>query len=319
MVDSKLKLAHEARPPMEGDGPVTSAVASNTGKVANDQSNARRSTNQAVVDSRGSVVLGKTSAAQVSTPHPPPSTAVSEGRQSTVLQSETFEPPPRHKTQVEHQPNTGAEVGVPPNTTGEKLDSKSTAQAAKARSSSHSAIEEKLPSRKPPTKPVSLSGMERRTEEIARRKEERKRRQKQAEEEELIRKTEEEEQKAREARDTKEALLRKKREEKELAKQKELDRQKQMEHTRQLNEKACSHYRSLQCKRCLSHWKQFMLMVRKMTSESDSYYQSTVCKQHFVQWLVHFEGRVEAMSMKASQFHHIHLMKRTFHGLSEVS
>lgn len=319
-MDSKLKLASEAQPSMEGDGPVTPAVAGNTGKVANDQSNARSSTKDAVVDSRCSVVLGKTSASQENTPHPPASTAVSEGRQSAVLQhSETVKPLPKHKSHVEHRPNTEAEAVVPPNTTGEKLDSTSTAQAAMARSSAHSVVEEKLPSRKPPTKPVSLSGMERRTEEIARRKEERKRRQKQAEEEELTRKTEEEEQKAREARDAKEALLRKKREERELAKQKELDRQKQMEHIRQLNEKACSHYKSLQCKQCLSHWRQFVLMVQKMTSEADSYHQSTVCKQHFVQWLVVFEGRVEAMSMKASQFHHIRLMKRAFHGLSGVS
>ena len=86
----------------------------------------------------------------------------------------------------------------------------------------------------------------------------------------------------KEAREAKQALMRKKREERELAKQKELDRQKQIEHTRELNDKACSHYRSLQCRRCVSHWKQFVLMVRRMTSEADCYHQSTVFRRHFV-------------------------------------
>ena len=132
--------------------------------------------------------------------------------------------------------------------------------------------------RKPPTQPVSLSGMEKRTEEIARRKEERKRRQKQAEEEELAQKTEEEEQKVREAREAKEVLMRKKREERELAKKKELDRQKQIERTRELNDKACSHHRVYSAG-CVSHWKQFVLMVRRMTSEADCYHQSTVFRR----------------------------------------
>ena len=317
-MESKLKLAREAPPSTEGDGTVTSKVASNTRKENGDHANAR-STKDTAAQTRSSATLGKTSAARKSVLHQPTSNLVTEGRESGVLALETVDLPSRHKAHVEHHPHTEAETVVPFNTTGEELNSLSTAQSATMRSSSHSVVEERLPARKPPTKPVSLSGMEKRTEEIARRKEERKRRQKQAEEEELARKTEEEEQKVREASEAKEALMRKKREERELAKQKELDRQKQIERTRELNDKACSHYRSLQCRRCVSHWKQFVLMVRRMMSEADCYHQSNVFRRHFVHWVAVFEDRVEAMLTKASDFHRIHLMKRTFHGLSEVS
>ena len=321
LVDSRMRLAREAPPPAEGDVPVASTVTTNTGnlKVAKGQLNAtRRTKSAAAVDGRGSGVVGKASDAQESALFQPPSDAISDGRPSCG-HLEADEPTSRVRTQTEHRTHTEAETVIPLSTTGQKHDNLSAAQTDTTRSSSHPAMVEKIPSRKPPTKPVSLSGMERRTEEIAKRKEERKRRQKQAEEEELSRKTEEEEKKAREAREVKEALLRKKREEREQAKQKELDRQKLIEHSREMNEKACSHYRTLQCRRCVNHWKQFVLMVRRMTSEADDYHQATVYKRHFVPWLRVFEDRVEAMLMKASDFHRIHLMKRAFHGLSKVS
>ena len=321
LVDSKMRLAREAPPPTEGDVPVASTVAANTGnlKVAKGRLNATRSTKSAAaVDARGSGVPGRASDAQENALLQPPSDAVSEGGPSCV-HLEADEPTSRVRTHAEHQTHTEAETVIPISTIGEKHDNLSAAQTNTSRSSSHPVMVERIPSRKPPTKPVSLSGMERRTEEIAKRKEERKRRQKQAEEEELSRKTEEEEKKAREAREAKEALLRKKKEEREQAKQKELDRQKQIEHSRHMNEKACSHYKTLQCRRCVTHWKQFVLMVRRMMSEADCFHQATVYKRHFVPWLRVFEDRVEAMLMKASDFHRIHLMKRAFHGLSEVS
>ena len=322
LVDSRMRLAREAPPPAEGDVPVASTVATNAGnlKVAKGQLNATRRTKNAAaaVDGRGSGVPGKATDAQESALHQPPSDAISDGRPSCG-HLEADEPTSRVRTQTEHRTHTEAETVIPLSTTGQKHDNLSAAQTDTTRSSSHPAMVEKIPSRKPPTKPVSLSGMERRTEEIAKRKEERKRRQKQAEEEELSRRTEEEEKKAREAREVKEALLRKKREEREQAKQKELDRQKLIEHSREMNKKACSHYRTLQCRRCVNHWKQFVLMVRRMTSEADDYHQATVYKRHFVPWLRVFEDRVEAMLMKASDFHRIHLMKRAFYGLSKVS
>ena len=61
-MESKLKLAREAPPSTEGDGPITSKVASNTRKENNDQSNARR-TKDTAAQSRSSAILGKTSAA----------------------------------------------------------------------------------------------------------------------------------------------------------------------------------------------------------------------------------------------------------------
>ena len=144
-MESKLKLARETPPSTAGDGPITSKVASNTRKENDDQSNARRMKDTAA-QTRSSATLGKTSAARKSVLHQPTSNLVTDGRESGVLALETVDLPSRHKAHVEHHPHTEAETVVPFNTTGEELNSLSTAQSATMRSSSHLVVPKKAAS-----------------------------------------------------------------------------------------------------------------------------------------------------------------------------